>query len=301
MSGDIVANVCLFCNCVFLSVSGIRRHLVKKHRIKLPHFAAREESKKAILIADKCATQSVDGQMTENQPINQSINQNINQNICYTCGAACSSTSSENVTKQDICNLCSQMISCEKLPDNPEAADIEKPYACKICHWKFTTSQFLKIHLRRHTNYRPHICNKCGKTFTTRNSAQSHLYGHGSKRFQCAVCPKQFYFESTLNTHMTTHTGEKPFGCTLCSKRFSAKHDVKVHMRSHTGQRPYVCEFCGNSYKMSCHLKKHRYNHTGERPEKCPECYKGLKSKAALRKHMKSHVRNSRLMGLDSL
>lgn len=50
----------------------------------------------------------------------------------------------------------------------------EKPFLCKVCMKRFSTSSSLNTHFRIHTGQKPHECPFCGKRFT----ASSNLYYH---------------------------------------------------------------------------------------------------------------------------
>ncbi|KZT60937.1 hypothetical protein CALCODRAFT_409394, partial [Calocera cornea HHB12733] len=52
-------------------------------------------------------------------------------------------------------------------------------------------------------------------------------------KFQCSVCEKAFPKASTLQTHMSTHTGERPYECPVkgCGKRFSVQSNMRRHQK----------------------------------------------------------------------
>ncbi|WRT69302.1 uncharacterized protein IL334_006286 [Kwoniella shivajii] len=51
----------------------------------------------------------------------------------------------------------------------------------------------------------------------------------------CPVCDKRFNRPSSLNTHMSVHTGAKPYICTRpdCQRRFSVSSNLRRHERTH--------------------------------------------------------------------
>ena len=71
-------------------------------------------------------------------------------------------------------------------------------------------------------------------------------YDDDEKDYSCDQCGKRFLYESSLRTHMSTHTGEKPHVCSYCAKTFRLRKDMIIHERIHTGERPYSCHVCGN-------------------------------------------------------
>ncbi|XP_029440810.1 zinc finger protein 184-like isoform X2 [Rhinatrema bivittatum] len=108
--------------------------------------------------------------------------------------------------------------------------------------------------------------------------------------YKCSECEKILTKQSSLITHLRTHTGERPYKCTECGKSFSEKSNYLKHHRTHTGERPYKCNECEKSFNQSSHLVRHQRTHTGERPYKCPECEKSFSDSSNLVTHQKTHT-----------
>ena len=82
----------------------------------------------------------------------------------------------------------------------------ERPHACQYCNSRFSRSDELTRHVRRHT---------------------------GDKPFLCQICMRRFTRSDHLTTHIRTHTGEKPFACETCGRRFARSDEKKRHLRVH--------------------------------------------------------------------
>ncbi|KDQ07425.1 hypothetical protein BOTBODRAFT_87249, partial [Botryobasidium botryosum FD-172 SS1] len=51
------------------------------------------------------------------------------------------------------------------------------------------------------------------------------------KAHHCPICAKAFTRPSSLNTHMTVHTGAKPYICEVpsCGRKFSVHSNMRRH------------------------------------------------------------------------
>ncbi|PSN38933.1 hypothetical protein C0J52_08942 [Blattella germanica] len=131
-------------------------------------------------------------------------------------------------------------------------------------------------------------CEICYESFHSQSTLDTHIHSHTDYRpFQCNICSKRFMQRRYLNTHMRSHTEQ--FACSNCNKCFSNKNDLERHMRTHTGDRPFQCDVCKKSFCNNGDLKKHIRIHTGERPYTCEVCNKSFTQRNSLTTHSRYH------------
>jgi len=131
-------------------------------------------------------------------------------------------------------------------------------------------------------------CKICLKGFTRNTTLMTHMRTHtGERPYKCDVCGKKFNTANYLKSHKLLHSGDRPFVCSVsdCSKSFTQSATLRVHMKVHTGEKPHVCEYCKRSFATSGDLTKHVRTHTQERPYKCPICNHGFNQNGNLRRH----------------
>jgi len=127
-----------------------------------------------------------------------------------------------------------------------------------------------------HKNVRKYHCDECNYTSNYLNNFQRHTAGHQGilGNYLCPHCPKAFYVEAKLRSHMLVHTDDKNYVCDECAAKFKRKDDLKVHMRTHLPDEvravekakklTKVCETCGKKFEKNWKLKRHMIVHNKE-------------------------------------
>lgn len=107
------------------------------------------------------------------------------------------------------------------------------------------------------------LCRFCAEKFTlteNRRSYERRRHDPNRKReLECPLCPKLFYDNNAVKTHLLTHTGDKVHKCGECGKEFVTTGELRGHLNLvHAGNRPFECGICGESFKVHATLKRHR-------------------------------------------
>nr|XP_020490959.1 zinc finger protein 814-like [Labrus bergylta] len=159
------------------------------------------------------------------------------------------------------------------------------PVVCTYCGKQFTSKDYLRAHMVRHTDGYP--CPECGKVFYQKTLLTYHLYKHkGQEPYLCDTCGKGWPNAALLKVHMVKHREGQPFKCEDCGAAYKRESSLISHRRSkHIGLRPFVCEVCSKAFRINSQLKNHMMVHTGERPYSCPMCGKKFTKGYNLKKH----------------
>lgn len=137
---------------------------------------------------------------------------------------------------------------------------IEKSYQCYLCRTNFSTTEEIRVHMKRHERDQKcelckmeltfnelysHLCGKeksircdyCADEFTATLKLIDHLeesHEKGLSFHQCEKCPKYFAMLTLKEFHMASHNGQSnQFVCKICSKAFSTKISLNVHVKRH--------------------------------------------------------------------
>ena len=121
------------------------------------------------------------------------------------------------------------------------------------------------------------LCVECNYSSNYLNNFKRHQKEHHDLvpvpgNFRCPYCPKTFYVEAKLRSHMLVHKDDRNFGCDECAAKFKRKDDLKVHMKIHlpadiravekAKKLTKECETCGKKFEKNWKLKRHMVVHT---------------------------------------
>ena len=155
-----------------------------------------------------------------------------------------------------------------------------RTYKCAHCT-KFvaTSKKMLDQHIiDDHKNVRKYHCDQCSFSSNYINNFERHQKVHLgiTGNYLCPHCPKAFFVEAKLRSHMLVHSNDKNFVCDECAAKFKRKDDLKVHMRTHLPDEiraadkakrlTKVCETCGKKFEKNWKLKRHMVVHNKDVP-----------------------------------
>ncbi|CAH0627128.1 unnamed protein product [Chrysodeixis includens] len=229
---------------------------------------------------------------SEHSKQSQSQKQNVNE----------TGLSNDNNNNFKISNLLTNNTITEEAPANEAKELLTAPllsntriddFKCTLCNQVFTSSEYLSVHMRRHSATARYTCGECGKTFSQLRNFKYHMSIHrGTREFAatCTVCGKYFNDRGYLSSHMKIHRNRKEYKCTLCPKSFNQRVAYNMHVRIHTGVKPHVCSECGKAFSRKMLLKQHQRTHSGERPYACPHCDKRFADRSNMTLHLRLHT-----------
>lgn len=182
----------------------------------------------------------------------------------------------------------------------PDAAQ-KSPFQCPKCHKTFASKGSLSAHQHRFCEVerppRPHVCPGCNRTFASQRSLQSHRQSACSvdqpssgTPLECARCGNKYSNKHTFYDHVCPG---RRFECAVCRKNFLTQVGLSRHEPLHDPERQHACH-CGLRYKTKEHLRTHqRRQHESAGPVKCPSCETQFADISYLRRHIAvSHSRN---------
>jgi len=134
-----------------------------------------------------------------------------------------------------------------------------KPYYCPFCGMLFSTSDYLKCHVRVHTDAKRYSCRHCSDRFRWHHQLKRHLLKSHNEGtwFTCDVCEKKFVTRRQLQLHSFRHEAVKPYVCSECPKRFCTAAALKSHQLVHTNYKQFCYLLCCKDFKYKNNVVSH--------------------------------------------
>lgn len=95
---------------------------------------------------------------------------------------------------------------------------------------------------------------------------------HGDRVISCSYLSKKQLVKRHIET---THLKFKPFVCDICQKAFPQKTSLEIHMSGHTGNTPHQCKYgCGEAFKDPARRHRHHVEVHGYIPKQSKKKHK---------------------------
>ncbi|CAC5414695.1 KRAB [Mytilus coruscus] len=162
------------------------------------------------------------------------------------------------------CEICGKVFKDRRGLDRHEVVHSGvKPYQCAICERSYTQKGHLQQHQRMHNDREdPLECEYCFKISQRQDNSKAVDCKLGKFLYVCQLCKKEFIDWSTIQQHISRHTGEKVlFTCETCSKEFESTDDFAVHQNEHAPNYLTKCEICGKFLNSNTDLLTHKHIH----------------------------------------
>lgn len=117
-----------------------------------------------------------------------------------------------------------------------------------------------------------------------------------TREFACPICPARFYWKSSMQVHIRSHTKERQYSCNQYKFRTHNRQYISHHTNSvHEGLKPYKCTFSGCNFSKAhrswskIHLQRHESDPAIRTPFACdfPGCDYRSVSGIGLRGHVR--------------
>ena len=169
------------------------------------------------------------------------------------------------------CDICDERFSAfSQFKKHTQETHNTRPLKCTECNQRFNDKLGLSTHSEaKHDKSKIFPCDLCHKHFAAARLLYQHrreIHELGEKRkAKCDICGFISKGTPNLKKHIrTAHTDHsKKYQCAVCSRNFKSKYNLKTHERIHTGEAPHSCEGCGRKFKRATHLKQHSLRCSG--------------------------------------
>lgn len=128
------------------------------------------------------------------------------------------------------------------------------------------------------------------------NKLQRQVRCDANGNYKCPHCPKRFYSQTQLRSHISElcHT------CPYCPRAYSNRRSLRRHLLSHVSKPTHKCPNCSKAFMRKDHLKKHLHTHDFEGPLSCSECSAVFIEDIHLEIHQREHLPKELSLESDS-
>lgn len=156
-----------------------------------------------------------------------------------------------------------------------EAPDSGQCFGCHVCQITFKTFKGIQAHYRyeKHDNA-PTVAAAAASTIAAVGTLECHKCNNG----------RTYSTQSSLISHIRTHSEERRFMCEICSRSFKRPDSLQAHMDLHAPTKSHVCPQCGEAFQQASGLRQHsRRKHRAPLWYECDLCAKQYKARGLLR------------------
>lgn len=165
----------------------------------------------------------------------------------------------------------------------------ETRFPCQYCSSSFHTKQEYKLHLSLvHVASEAVSCDICKLEFKNMQFLRRHLKSHSEERnYKCGQCEKSFKTLMHLHRHRETIHLKVRFQCEHCEMSYGRKDKLRMHVeRAHNIQTYFICEICLKSFSTADQLQEHLDHHANPKPLECGTCLVIYLSQEELEGHL---------------
>lgn len=153
-----------------------------------------------------------------------------------------------------ICDYCGYSTTTKsKLRDHMEVThSTEERYQCSQCDYKTNVQGNVYIHIKNRHTTADFMCQICGALFINSKLLKKHIQNRHvnaptkAEPMACTICNIQYKHKSSLQFHMLhIHSDQKPeIECQKCPKKFYTEKHLRTHVNSQHGHFSCPYENC---------------------------------------------------------
>ncbi|CAG0886600.1 unnamed protein product [Cyprideis torosa] len=203
-------------------------------------------------------------------------------------------------TPKVICTVCGEEVNAVSLSLHLQTHSTVK-VKCDQCGREYKNERSLKTHIKDAHPVEDSLllCQTCGKGFRKKFRLKQHQLRHEEPKHQCPNCPKKFFTEKQVQSHLKIHLRSPRYYCKDCPKAFVTKKRLRDHVGS---DHPHSCPKCPERFedvsKVRHHTKVAHERRGKQRPPKAKKPPKKAEANAASNTSKKHSVRRKKRLHL---